>query len=427
MHAFRIAPEIEKGQLGSLFARSVGLLGWPSWQARLDELHARINRARIWEELFHDRNYIELAAGDVRRHIRNTGRVSWPPKTADEYRLFAFFAMIDLIYDRINIKGKKIVKGRLKAALSDDFGFCPFAFEMHVASHFLRKGFSVCFHDLEEGGGFDLLAEANNTQVEIECKYLSADVGRKIHRNRFCQLAELIEPLVRQNAPGGGAFLQATLPDRLTGSVQQHQAITATVCEALRLGVDTQSNECSVSLTNFQINESPFLSGRPSEAAIADFLARRFNVQDAHIMVVGSPERVAILDLRSAQSDHALEYIFKRAKRDARSQFSGKRPGILCLFFADLTEDQLLELKKDEDNGIVTGIRRAASALINHRPHLHSVALMVDGRVNVVRQNSSLVNTTMVRSHGTTYYFPNTDHPEAWNPVLRDIFRPRSD
>jgi hypothetical protein len=236
-------------------------------------------------------------------------------------------------------------------------------------------------------------------------------------------LAERIEPRIRAIAPNDGTFLQATIPDRLDGSVQHQQAIGDAISEALRLGANVSSTACDVSLRRFSLANSPFMSGLPSEQTVIEFLDKRLGVQDAaHLLILGAAGQVVILRFLSSKPDQMLKYIFKRAKEDARSQFTGKLPAILCWYFSDLTEGQLIELKKDEDNDIVTGIRRAVSALINSRPHLHSVALMADGRVNVVRQRTSTTKSTMVQSYGTTYYFPNTDHPEASNQALKGVF-----
>lgn len=60
---------------------------------------------------------------------------------------------------------------------------------LKVAAHLKSRGFSACFHDLESGGGFDFLAFSNTIHLEVECKFLSADIGRKLHRRRVYDLA----------------------------------------------------------------------------------------------------------------------------------------------------------------------------------------------------------------------------------------------
>lgn len=330
--------------------------------------------------------------------------------------------MFDQIFDEVSEAARNIMVGRLNHSLKAELGFGPFAFETDVAAHLLKRDFVIYAHDLEAGGGFDFLAQRGETEVEIECKYISADIGRQIHRNRFCQLAERLQPLLSHPKGRTGILLPIQIPGRLNGALSQHNAILANVKQTLSTGASTVSQDCTVALERFDIDSSPFAQGRPPDDQMEEFFETRFRLSGGHAIASGSSDGVCTAYLWSRAPDRMLGQLVQKTKADAKAQFTKRRPAILCLYFADLSEEELLDIAQDEKRGIVTGIRQAISALINRRPHLHTVALMVKGRVEISRQRSGAKKTTEVAGYGTTYSFPNTDHPDADNRVLRALF-----
>ena len=68
--------------------------------------------------------------------------------------------------------------------------------EMATAAHLMRRHCDVEFHDLETGGGFDFLANRAGATLEVECKMVSGDLGRQIHRKRVLELQERLQRVV---------------------------------------------------------------------------------------------------------------------------------------------------------------------------------------------------------------------------------------
>jgi hypothetical protein len=83
----------------------------------------------------------------------------------------------------------------------------------------MSRGFDVDFHDLEDGGGYDFLAESGGSKLEVECKYISADTGRKIHRRKLYELGGTLAPIMSHAVEDkqGGIHL-VDIPDQLYGS-----------------------------------------------------------------------------------------------------------------------------------------------------------------------------------------------------------------
>ncbi|HKT42274.1 MAG TPA: hypothetical protein VJQ86_07960, partial [Rhodanobacteraceae bacterium] len=75
------------------------------------------------------------------------------------------------------------VLGRVKGAFKNPDDMRALRLELTAATHFIRRGKTVSWPEITGTGRFDLLVEGLGTgALEVECKSISADKGRKIHR-----------------------------------------------------------------------------------------------------------------------------------------------------------------------------------------------------------------------------------------------------
>lgn len=424
----RFATDLDPRELPATLSALTAIVPWSLWQRRVDSLKSLLPRNPVWERFLLDRHGIELALADARQHLRATGRWPWPPRTADEYRLASFMAVVVRVYASLGERGKARLAGGMRSALEKEAGFGPLALEMKIIAQLMSRGFDVAFHDLEEGGGFDFLARRDAATMEVECKHVSADIGRQIHRRKIYDLGGLLHPTLSSalDASQSGRLVRVTLPGRLTGNKTQQDAIGRRIAASLAGGCDGDESVCAVSVQDFALHDSPFNAQRghsPTFEQVGAYARRTFGLEDAHMLANWSPGNAAIIvHFESRIDDRVLDELFRRLKEDARRQFSGNRPAFLCVHLADLTQEQLLELANADHAGTVTGIQRAVSVLLQRRAQLHSVALMADGTVQVGRERVGNRMTTSVQETGPTYVFRNPEHPQAGDAVLQAIF-----
>lgn len=421
----RITFERDPRELPALLRALTGVVAWKDWEARVAGLRASSRRNPVWERFVRERYGLELAFGEVRDHLRETGRIPWPPRNAEEARLYAFALAAVGVYARLSNDGKARLAGAIERGLQNVDGLGPLAFELRVAVHLMRRGFDVFFHDLELGGGYDFLATRGTAQIEVECKHVSADLGRQIHRRDFYSLGELLHPVFSEALQtGSGQFLKVTLPGRLTARREQHLAIVDRISAVLSGAMSrVEDAVCAVEMCNFPIPGSPFDANdghRLTLSSVENFALRAFGIEQAHLMIQWRPGYGAIvLQLESRKPDRVLAQLINNLREDTKRQFSGYRPALLCLHLADVTEPQLLELVELDRAGEGTGIQRAASILLHKRPHLHSIALMTDGSV-VMRDLPGQGKS--VEEFGPSYVFSNPQHPHGIDPRLRNVF-----
>jgi hypothetical protein len=302
----------------------------------------------------------------------------------------------------------------VQSGLKNDDGLGPIAYELQIASHLVSQGFDVGFHDLEGGGGFDFLVTGPAT-LEIECKHVSADIGRQIHQRALMQFEARIRPLLLEMLHRhGSGHLKIVIPARLTADgIQERQ-----IGEAVRALLNQNSSSVETQAANVQF--SPLTcpmrfngSALQRRRALHDALGP----QNAHHIIADSGAGAMVLTIRSRKPDKVLATLVERLKDDAKRQFSGSAPAVFCVHIPDLTTQDLHDLL-NEERVQVTGVQAAFSHLLRRRPHLHTVALTVDPVVELSRERP-----IVLPQRGLVLVRRNEQHPDAANPALNIFSR----
>ncbi len=100
------------------------------------------------------------------------------------YPALSFAAQVLSIIDRSPREQAHRIVRRVHGALKKPDDMRAMQLELVAATHFARRGHSIIWpEETDEIGTFDLLIEDIGTDgLEIECKSMSEDKGRKIHR-----------------------------------------------------------------------------------------------------------------------------------------------------------------------------------------------------------------------------------------------------
>ena len=257
---------------------------------------------------------------------------------------------------------------------------------MSAAIHLSRLGWDVEFADLMQGSGPDLIARKERKVVEVECKSVSVDAGRKIHQKQFIQLLKILWLVVdsASSESSGARVIQIELTDRLIPSNAFHMEIRDAVKLVLNGPLsENKSKEFSVSVSR-NINAT-----------------RRSNAHEASLRRKNSQ---TIVSVASKKQDKVLGTILYRLKTDSKKQFSQKWPALMLVQLQDLTNDQMKELKEAESpQG--SGLQHLATRLIDRRPHLLALSFM--NALECLPRTPLGVHS----SQGLTYTFFNSKCP----------------
>ena len=414
-------PEVTDQELPGVIRRFKEITGWPPWKKRLTWLEDGIKGSVAMPHFWSERFGLELAFATMQRRYKTTGRYPKKNLTIDEQRFLSFISMLVRCHEKLGQRGQRRLRGMLVDSLKSNYGLAPLAYEMKIAAHLMSKGFDVTFHDLESDGGHDYLAVKDDVQIEIECKFVSGDIGRQIHLKRLYQFGEYVTPRLHALLPhiSGGIFVHVTIPGRLHGQESQHALITECVSKAITLQEgEFAFSENHVSVSKFALENSPFATHTPqvlSKQDVDQFACRNFGVENRNMLIMFRPHRHAVIVvLQGSKEDRVLTGIHQQLKDSARNQFTGDLPAVLCCHLADLAEHELLSLQHKDERGL--GIDYMTADLINRRPQLLAVTYTAQGSLAHEEVLTGNATHQSHREKSPAYTIRNPNHSFSKDP-----------
>ena len=412
------APEVTEHEFPAVIRQFNEITGWHPWKKRLTWLEVGLGQSVAMPYFWRERFELELAFAAVHKRYKVTGKFPRKNITIEQQRLLSFMAVVVRCYKRLGQPGKRRLRGMLLGSLKSDYGLGPLAYEMKIAAHLLTRGFDVTFHDLETGGNYDYLAVKDDLKIEIECKFITGDIGRQIHQKHLYQFGEYFTPKLGTvlDRVSGGIFVHVKIPGRLCGQERQHSAISEQVlCAIENRSGQLQFGENRVSVSRFDLESSPFERFKPEDLRkqhVDHFASSKFGIENKNMLVLFRPRRHAVLvALQSDKEDKVLTGIHKQLKESAAKQFSGTLPAMICCHLTDLSEAELLSLQYKDEHGI--GIDHMTSDLIVRRPQLLAVTYTAPGSISYERMTVGQFEHQSQREVGPTYTLRNPKHPLA--------------
>jgi hypothetical protein len=234
--------------------------------------------------------------------------------------LYSFAAMLTRVYRRLPPSAQHALERKMVGALKDNVGLAPIVFELRTAAHFMRAGFEVDFHDLCGSGRYDFLVRRADIEMEVECKSVSGDLGRKVHLFRQYQLGRELFRLMRSGAKQGTVRLAvATVPDRLFGEHKFMQDVARAVGAALDSAASVaEAAPCTVDYYEFPIESSPFDCPSPPQIGEEDVVAYCSRVMGYSVgpllMVFAPKHNATIVAIRSSKPDEFLMGVYRKSE-----------------------------------------------------------------------------------------------------------------
>src|ERR1700736_1951578 len=113
---------------------------------------------------FRENFALEFALVKARKYRKSTGRL---PKGEEYDPLYGFLIAARRIHAALPTAAKAPFEGRLRAVVNGAYGARPFAFEISIATHLMRKGWDVDFADYSGVARFDFLARQGAVEIEV--------------------------------------------------------------------------------------------------------------------------------------------------------------------------------------------------------------------------------------------------------------------
>jgi len=416
--------ELHTGDIPSVFDRFCVLIGAQHWRKRVDLLKADIKGNRLLKEYLIQENEVAFGLQASTELTKKFGR--FPVHQMDcssLYPCMAFAAQILSIAEALGSTQRSQLVRRVHGALKNPDDMRGLRLELTAATHFLRRGRGVQWPEMIGGGTMDLVAPGLGPQgLEIECKSISDDKGRKIHRREALEFCSLVAPQLNDLGKGLKAGIAAvlTLDGRMPGNFADRRKLAQSIVGNVLSG----SSNCQLEGANLRIHEfDPDLLGQLGEdglpAISRDSIDSITGTTNRQALIVARKSGGAIVFvLQSAQDDSLLTYAFDTLSKSASKQLSGGRAGMFLVGLEGLEAESLMALAQQDSTGDQppTALRVRVSDFLasQGRDHVVGVGFISKG---ALRPASGGVTD----SGGTAYVFPKRESP-FWHSDFSGLF-----
>ena len=244
------------------------------------------------------------------------------------------------------------VREKYKRDLVDDKRAYDYLFEIHIAWHFYSKGCEIQWHKDDSRKHPEFIAKSQDFQFNVECKRISVDIARKIHRKDFYGFADKLIPEIEKRNYAGK--LDFTLKDRLkSGAFGKLCAKALKVIDGGILDADCEIAPfgslaldlscCCHGVIDMNERWNNFYERKPDNAHGTIFARSKS----------GRPVDPIELTVMSEKADTVLDGIKDRISR-AETQLDESKPGLIACFLEGVNGFELDKLKSKSGLQLMT-------------------------------------------------------------------------
>ena len=405
-----------------MYRRLASAIGAEHWQGAVARQEEAIRSNHFLGDYLRSEYAIAYQLDRLRGLVAGSGTV--PHEVCNDPSIFpslAFAAQVLGVLERSTTKQASAFVKRVRTAFSRSGELHGLRLELQAATHFARRGQRVSWHRVKAEGSFDLLIEdLGPTGLEVECKSISEDKGRRIHRRDALEFwGELWRDVagVAQNLRSGLAVV-LTVPYRLPVVAGERVALAREVVARIVGGSGaTLVGGAEVRIEPFDSAkiEAAKDKGREMRKAI-DAATGTTNREAA---VYGTPVGgMLAFVMQSAVEDDVLDQVFSTLDDSAARQFTRKRGALFWVALQGIDADQLLSLhEQDSDPGEQpTALRLGVSNFLKRAPG-HIVGVVFSSRSGFFPAVDGSTD-----SGGATNFFLKEESP-LWHTSFRGPLR----
>jgi hypothetical protein len=414
----KITTQLIATEFPKLFADFERAVPAKPWMRRANDVRNQIRDNRFMRDYLTRENQVALELARLSELRARYGQLPIGSiTTLEQYEAMGFVAHVTGLVGAVDAVTANRILRRLEGALrSTPHDVRAFQFEMLVATHLSRRGFVIHLGDVG-AGTFDLLAEKDGVEVEIECKCISRDKAQKIHQAPALRLFHLahraILGLLSRNALA--VAVRIILPGRLDTAHATHARIVDFLKASLLSGGELYQEQglCSIAIRFLDRARVP--SEEVTEEQLRVLFKDWFGTRGEHVFGIRHRDGACLfVSLESAVRGDLVAETMDALKDAARDQLTRTRPGFLCAQFEALTSDQLQDIANDPT---ATNLRARTNSFFEEasRSHVACVSYFALGAL-------SGRGTGVVSATGTSYLFDNRKCKFAVADLLKGAF-----
>lgn len=413
--------ELHTHQVSDVYRRFADSIGDSHWKKRVARCKQAIKGNGFLREYLENENGIAYQLSRLGELIDRFGGISLREDALREsYPAASLAAQVLSLMETAPKDDSEKLRRRIHGALRNPADMWGLQLELSAATHFARRGKRISWAETTGVGTFDLLVE-DQPSIEIECKLITDDKGRKIHRREMLEFFGLLKPYLWPTAKGltNGLSVVLTVPGRLPAGHKERVDLAKALSRAVVAGGGcTLADGSTVRISDFdvrQLGDSPNLCHPRTLRLAIDGVTGTSNRQ---AVLLGTPAGgVLALAMQSARDDSFLKAVFGTLS-DASGQLTRTQAGMLWVGFNGIDGEQLLSVaQQDQDaSQAPSALRVGVSQFLSStgRDHIVGVGFMSRSAFQPAQPN-------LVKSGGTAYYFPKRES-SLWSESFSGMF-----
>ena len=313
--------------LGAYIPRFLDLVGREYWFKRVDHLDTVQNQSPFQFKIVNDYHWLEMTISFQSDVLATEGRLR--PELTDvlNHAALTFIATTVEVHAHLSPIGQRNLVGRLRDGLQAETGYASLYLELTLAQRLMDEGFDV---DIDSTAKFDLLFRRGVFTGEVECKSLSADAGRQIHRKDFYRFMDALSPALEAHRTlCQPEVLLITLEGRLSSRLSDQAALRTATRTVLEDRAQYTFAGHGFELERRDFNAVQFGESLSDARAFYSACSAAFG-PNPH--VAGGLTEVAgcLVVMRSKRADDTSKPMLE-AMRKASGQFSWQRPAFIAI------------------------------------------------------------------------------------------------
>lgn len=415
-----IATEVNLEDITRLFIRFSIIVGKKFWQDRVKLLKQEIKGHSHLEDLLVQQNNIAFKLLDLSQQIEKYGHIRKKLRhNLDYYPTYTFIVQFLSVYDGFPAEKKNLILRRVQTSFKNPDELRSLIVEFSAATHFAARGYSVSWPEMEGDGNIDLVIDDfGENGLEVECKAVSSQTGRKISSREAAHLFSICRPIVTNSIypeVGGLAIVITVNGDYL----KYLDNLRSSLEIFLMNGEVIETETYSISASRFDLSELDGFKFTNNNPQLREVIDKVSSTENCESMLVGNSKRAVLLVIRHESTDTTLMKIYSTIKGSAKKQPSKKRPVLYVVGFEDITGEQLLSVaSQDQDESLSpTGIRLVTSRFLDSPERQHVVGVAYISTTNYDSSNPEITSAS-----GRAYYFANRQSV-FWDYRMEQLFQ----
>lgn len=417
------ATEMTTAEVPGVYRRLAGAIGAEHWQDAVVRQEEAIRLNHFLNNYLRSEYAIAYQLELLRKQVAVFGTVTH--ETCNDPSIFpslGFAAQVLEVLEQSTVKQERAFVKRVRTAFSNSENMHGLRLELQAATHFARRGHRVAWHRVNNSGTFDLLIEdLGLSGLEVECKSISENTGRRIPRRDALEFwGELWRDVadVAQNLRLGLAVV-LTVPHRLPEDAEERAALAREVIVRIVAGSGANlSGGAEVRIESFDLDkiEAAKNNGREKLRKAIDAATGTTN-REATVYKTHAGGMLAFV-MQSAIEDAVLDRVFATLDDSAARQFTCKRGALFWVALQGIDADQLLSIH-EQDSGASnqpTALKLRVSNFLHRAPD-HIVGVVFSSRSGLIPAVDGITD-----SGGATNFFLK-EESSLWHASYRNPLR----